>query len=203
VESDAIVFIVAGNVQARRSLTARVKALGLPVKACHSAAEFCARGASAAGGCILLDVSQAAVDLELLERLGPREGRLPVVAISEQADVATAVRAMKLGAADFLEAQCLERRLAEAIEEALRWEAAHRRQIALVERIRRRKAKLAPAYREVLDMVVAGKSNRQIADELELSVRAIEERRAKVMRTMRARSLAELVRMAVTGEGSS
>jgi len=124
-----------------------------------------------------------------------------VVAISDRADVPTAVAAMKLGARDFLEASCPDRRLAKAIEESLRWEVEHRRQIVLVERIRRRRDLLQRGCREVLDMLVAGRSNRQMAEELGLSVRAVEERRGKVMRTMRARSLGELVRLALTADG--
>jgi FixJ family two-component response regulator len=196
-----LVIIVAGDAQARRSLTARVKGLGLAVKLCHSAEEFFVLVGPAGGGCILLDVSQPAADLELLRRLGPAEVHLPVVAISDRASVPTAVEAMKLGARDFLEASCPDRRLAKALDDGLRWEAEHRRQIALVERIRRRRDLLKPGCRQVLDLIVAGRSNCQMAEELDLSVRAVEERRGKVMRTMRARSLAELVRLALTAEG--
>ncbi|MGD0897042.1 MAG: LuxR C-terminal-related transcriptional regulator [Thermoguttaceae bacterium] len=200
-DPDRIVFIVAGDAQARRRLVARMKELRLPAKACHSAAEFLALDPPAAAACIVLDVSQPPIDLELLRRLGPAELHLPVVAVSEAPDVPTVVEAVRLGARDFLEGSCGNRRLGEAIEEGFRWHAARRREIALVERTRRRLAQLTPGCREVLDLLVAGRSNRQIAEELDLSVRAIEERRAKAMRAMRARSLAELVRLAVIADG--
>jgi FixJ family two-component response regulator len=199
-EREPLVIVVAGDARARRSLAARVKGLGLAVKLCHSAEEFFALTAPAGGGCILLDVSQPA-DLELLLRLGPAEVHLPVVGISDGAGVPTAVEAMKLGARDFLEASCPDRRLAKALDDGLRWEAEHRRQIALVERIRRRRDLLNPGCRQVLELIVAGRSNCEMAEELDLSVRAVEERRGKVMRTMRARSLAELVRLALTADG--
>ena len=174
---------------------------GTAGKSCHSAEEFFALAGPAGGACILLDVSQPATELDLLGRLGPPESHLPVVGISNAASVATAVEAMKLGARDFLEASCPERRLGKALEDAFRWEAEHRRQIALVARVRRRRDSLNPGCRQVLDLLLAGRSNRQMAEDLDLSVRAVEERRAKVMRTMRAHSLAELVRLALLVEG--
>jgi two-component system, LuxR family, response regulator FixJ len=200
-DSDRIVFVVAGDAQARRRLIARLKDLRLPAKACHSAEEFLALDAPAAAGCILLDVSQPEVDLDLLRRLGPAESHLPVVAVSDRADVPTAVETVRLGARDFLEASCPDRRLSEAIEEGFRWHAVRRREIALVARTRHRLGQLTPGCREVLEGLVAGKSNRRMADDLGLSVRAIEERRAKVLRTMRARSLAELIRWALVADG--
>jgi len=144
---------------------------------------------------------QPAADLELLRRLGP-DGHWPVVAVSDRASVATAVRAMKLGAWDFLEASCPDRRLAKVLKEAFCWEAEHRRRITLVARTRRRLALLNDGCRQVLEMLVDGRSNRQMAEELALSVRAVEERRAKVMHTMRARSLAELVRLFLLADGA-
>jgi FixJ family two-component response regulator len=124
-----------------------------------------------------------------------------MIVIAAEADVPTAVRAMKLGVFDFLEKKCPARQLKETIREALRWDRENRRRIARVHSARRRLAALTPGQRAVLDLLLAGYGNREIAAELELSVRAIEVRRAKVMEVMRARSLAELVRLAMVGEG--
>ena len=83
---------------------------------------------------------------------------------------------------------------------ALRWDGEHRREIARAANARRRLVRLTPGQREVLARLLAGKSNRQIAAELKLSVRSIEVRRAKIMETMRAGSLAQLVRLAILAE---
>ena len=100
---------------------------------------------------------------------------------------------------------CSERRLRAAVDEAFSWDAARRKHLAHVQSIRRRLNQLAPPLRDVLDLLLKGKSNREIADELGLSVRSIEVRRAKVMQTMKARTLAALVRQAllVYGAGPS
>ena len=121
--------------------------------------------------------------------------------IATEADVPTAVGAMKLGVFDFLEKKCPAKQLKEAVREALRWDTENRRRIARIHGARRRLAALTPGQRAVLDLLVAGKGNREIAAELKLSVRAIEVRRAKVMEITRAQSLAELVRLAMVGEG--
>ncbi len=103
---EPIVFVVAGNAAIRRDLAARLKRLALASENCHSAEELSTRAAANPAGCVLLDVSQGASDLALLRRRGPGQVRLPVVAIATRPRVALAVRAMKLGAKDFLEASC-------------------------------------------------------------------------------------------------
>jgi two-component system, LuxR family, response regulator FixJ len=195
-----VVFLLAGESRARREIGERLKPLGLPVTVCRSPEEFLDAWTPANCGCLVLGVSQPPVELEFLERLGSREDHLPVVAVAARGNIRTAVRAMKLGAFDFLEQSISDELLAGAIGEALRWDANHRRRLAQVRTVRRRLDRLDEPHREVLEMVVAGKSNREIAETLELSVRAIEVRRAKVMQTLRARSLAELVRFAIVGD---
>jgi FixJ family two-component response regulator len=118
-----------------------------------------------------------------------------------EADVETVVRAMKRGAFDFLLETCSDRQLRTAVDDAFRWDSQQRRHIAHVQSIRRRLKQLPPPLRDVLDLLLEGKSNREIADELGLSVRSIEVRRSKVMRTMRARTLAALVRQTLVGHG--
>ena len=195
------VFIVGGSSRARRVLAARVERFDLPSAVCPSAEEFFARLRPTDTGCVLLKISLPAVDLEVLKRRSERGMHLPVVAISELRDIALAVTAMKLGTRDFLDDSCSDEQLAQAIEEAFRWGADHRRRIVRVQNIRRRVARLDAGHRDVLNLVVAGRSNREIAAELQLSVRSIEVRRARVMRTMRAQSLADLVRQTLLGEG--
>ena len=194
--SRSIVFIVASESATRRDLAARVEAVRLPMKACRSADELLDAPKPSGPACVLADLPRYD-DLHWFKRLTPRGLTLPVVIIAAQADVSTAVRAMKLGSVDFLEMKCSPAQLGKALREALRCDTEHRRRLARLTNIRRRLARLNRGQREVLDLLLAGKCNREIAAELDLSIRAIEERRAAVMELMHATSFAELVRLAV------
>lgn len=200
-DDDPIVYLVAGDCSARRILAARLLSLERPFKACRSAQEFFEVHEELRTGCVLLDVSQPEFDLELLGQLGDRAAHLPIIAISGSPNIAMAVKAMKSGCLDFLEVSCPDEQLTESIEEAFRWYVENRRHIVHGQTIRRRLSRLLPEHRAVLDLILAGKSNRDIAVELGISVRAIEMRRAKVMHTMKAKSLTDLVRQSLIAEG--
>jgi two-component system response regulator FixJ len=196
----SVVFIIANDAAAQRDLAARVESLGIPHKTCRTAEEFLEAELPPGPACALADFPRRAEgDLQWLQRLAHRAAALPIVVIAAHADVPTAVAAMKQGSFDFLEAKCLEERFAATILAALRWDGEHRRAIARAANARRRLLRLTPGQREVLARLLLGKSNRQIAAELKLSVRSIEVRRAKIMKTMRAGSLAQLVRLAMLG----
>ena len=199
------VFIVDGDRAARRALSARVESMQLPFEAFASAREFLDRFDSSRPGCLLLDMGTPGLSgLELLRRLGQQRIRPPVIFISADADVPTVVRAMKAGALNFLEKKsCSDQQLREAIEEALKRDADDRTQWEREARIQRRIAQLTSGERDVLKMLVQGKSNKAVAELLELSVRTIEVRRAKVMQKMKAGSLAELVRLTLLAGNSS
>jgi two-component system response regulator FixJ len=200
--SQSMIFLVAGEPAALRELAARVESLKVPLTACRSIDEALAAPMPVGPGCVVAELPRRTQDnLRWLERLGRRGGQLPIIVVAADADVPTAVRAMKLGVFDFLEKNCPAKQLKEAVRAALRWDTENRRRIARIHSARRRLAALEPGQRAVLDLLLEGKSNREIAAELELSVRAIEVRRAKVMATMRARSLPALVRLAIVAEG--
>jgi FixJ family two-component response regulator len=101
---------------------------------------------------------------------------------------------MRAGAINYIEKPFREQHLWESIQEALRCDAENRRVLAKKGLVRRRLAKLTPAERKVLDRLLEGRANKDIAAELEVSVRTVEVRRAKIMEKMRAESLAELIR---------
>jgi FixJ family two-component response regulator len=204
VNNQPTVFIVDGDRAARRALSARLQSMQLPFEAFASAREFLDSFDSSRPGCLLLDVGMPGLSgLELLRRLGQQRIRPPVIFISADADVPTVVRAMKAGALDFLEKSCSDQQLREAIQEALKRDADDRTQWERTARIQRRIAQLTSGERDVLKMLVQGKSNKTMAELLELSVRTIEVRRAKVMQKMKAGSLAELVRLALLAGNSS
>jgi len=196
-----VVFLIAGELKARRNLAARLKQFACEVRLCHAPEEFLHRYAPHDAGCILLHVAHAELDLDWLTSLGQHDHHLPVIAIAAEAETETIVLAMKRGAVDFVLESCSDQRLWSAIEEAFHWDAVHRRHIAHVQSIRRRLKQLTPLLRDVLELLLKGKSNREIAHELGMSVRSIEVRRAKLMQTMKARSLATLVRLALLAHG--
>ena len=200
--SRSVVFIIAGEAATQRNLADRIESLRLSLRVCRSADELLAAPLPSGPACVLAAMPHRGDgDLTWLERLTRRAQRLPIVVIATGAEVPTAVAAMKLGIVDFLEMKCTQGELVAAVREALRCDAEGRRRTARTATIRRRLARLTPGQREVLEGLLAGKRNRQIAAELELSVRAIEVRRAKVMDVMRAGSLAELIRLAVLADG--
>ena len=199
-----VVFVISGDSKARRSFSLRLKQLGCELRLCHSPKDFHQNSSPHDAGCILLHVSHADVDLDLLTTLGQQhEDHWPVIGIAAEADVETAVLAMKRGAFDFLLETYSDQRLRAVVEEAFRWDDDRRERIAHVQSILRRLKQLAPPLREVLDLLRQGKSNRAIAERLGMSVRSIEVRRAKVMETMKARTLATLLRQTFLVLGSS
>jgi len=202
-DEQPVVFLVSDKSKTRRQLAARLKQLGYEAQAFCSIEEFQQRSLATGAGCLLLGLSHPDVDLDWLQKAGPLEDHWPVVAVAADADVETAVNAMKRGVFDFLLESCSDRRMAAAIDEAFRWDALQRRRIATVQSIRRRMKQLTPALHDVLDLLLKGKGNREIAVELGLSERSIEDRRAKLMRTMKARSLAALVRQSLLAEGAT
>ncbi len=198
---DPVVFVISGDSKARRSLVLRLKQLGCDCRPCNSPEEFQRKSSPQDAGCVLLHVAHADIDLDWLATLAPHEHHWPVIGLATEADVETAVLAMKRGAFDFLLETCSDQQLRAAVAEALDWDAVRRKHIARVQSIRRRLQQLAPPLRDVLDLLLKGKSNREMADELDLAVRTIEVRRAKVMRTMKACTLAALVRQTLLARG--
>jgi len=154
-------------------------------------------------GCLLLEARIPDMSgPELLERL-VRDGiRLPTILISAHGDVPMVVRAMKAGALNFLERPCRDYELWESLQEAIRSDREFRCQAALSESVCRRVDLLTAGERDVMQMLVDGGSNKQIAQDLGVSVRTIEVRRSKLMKKMQAESFAELVQMALQIENS-
>jgi two-component system, LuxR family, response regulator FixJ len=200
-DDQPVIFLVCDKSQTRRHMAARLKQLGYQTLPFSSMEEFQDRSLPTEAGCLVLCISDAESDLAWLKELAANDGHWPVVAFAAEADVEMAVRAMKHGAFDFLLESCGDRRLAEAIDEAIRHDAVSRRHTATVQSIRRRMRQLAPPLRDVLEFLLKGKANREIAAELGLSERTIEDRRAKLMRAMNAPSLVALVRQALLAEG--
>jgi two-component system, LuxR family, response regulator FixJ len=204
VKTEPTVFIVDDHPAVRQALAVLVRSMRLPAETFDSAEQFLAAYDPARPGCLLVDVRMPGIDgLELLEQLAGNEMRLPAIVMSAYGDVPMVVRAMKAGALNFLEKPCRDQQLWEAIQEALKWDAAHRQHLALRSTVRDSLQRLTRAEHDVLRLLVDGKANRVIAAELGLSVRTVEVRRAKIMSKTKASSLAELVRMTLLADQSS
>jgi two-component system response regulator FixJ len=148
-------------------------------------------------GCLLLDIQMPGMDgLELQARLNDRGILLPVIVMTGQGDVPTAVRAMKAGAVDFIEKPFADERLLAAIESAL-GEAARTERDGEAAQAAQRVGALSRRERQVLDGLVAGRPNKVIAYDLGISVRTVEVHRARMLERLGTRHTAEAIRLAV------
>jgi len=201
VEVEPTVFIIDDDPAVRQALSVLIRSMRLRAEAYESAQQFLDTFDSTRPGCLLLDVRMPGISgLELLEQLERHDIRLPAIVMSAYGDVPMVVRAMKAGALNFLEKPCRDQQLWEALQEGLKWDAAHRQHVVLRAKVLHRLRRLTSGEHEVLRQLIDGKSNKTIAAELGLSVRTIEVRRAKLMRKMKAESLAELIRLTLSAD---
>ncbi|MCG6871517.1 MAG: sigma-70 family RNA polymerase sigma factor [Gammaproteobacteria bacterium] len=192
------VYIVDDDEAVRTSLSWLVDSAGLPALTFASATEFLDAWDGASHGCLVLDVRMPGMSgLELQQRLHEAGSHLPVVIVTGHADVPMAIRALKAGVRDFIEKPYDDEELLERIHDAMAHAAADQEAQARQQDLSRRFETLTAREREVLDCVVAGLSNKQIADQLGLSIKTVEVHRSRVMNKMAAHSLAELVRLAM------
>jgi FixJ family two-component response regulator len=192
---EACVSVVDDDALVLRSLGRLLRAAGFTVQTYPSSQAFLAQGASAAPGCVVLDLSMPGLSgLELQQALAASPDRRPVVFISGRGDVPSSVAAMKAGALDFLVKPFDEPALLAAVRSAVEKDRAARATREELSLISRRVSALTPREREVLARVVEGKLNKQIAAELGTAEKTVKVQRARMMRTMGVDSLAGLVR---------
>jgi len=198
-----IVFVVDDDQAMRNSLKWLIESIGMQVKTYGSAGEFLNSYYPGRVGCLLLDVRMPGMSgLDLLAHLAREDSWLPVIMITGHGDVAMAVKAMKSGAVDFIEKPFHDGDLLTSIRNALEFEEKQRLLRSRRAEIAFRLSELTPREHEVMVMVTDGRANKEIAAVLGVSAKTVEAHRARVMDKMRARSLAELVRMAlIAGDG--
>lgn len=196
--SDVAVHVVDDDVAVRKSLAFLLASEGLPVQLHESASAFLDNLPNGAAGCIVTDVRMPGIDgIELIRRLKDRGIAMPIIVITGHADVPMAVEAMKEGAVDFLEKPFSDEVFLATVRAALARQEKDSQHGAQVAQIQARFDTLSERERQVLDGLVAGKANKVIAYDLGISPRTVEIYRANVMTKMQAKSLSELVRLAL------
>ena len=199
-QAPALVSVVDDDPSVRRSLARLIKGAGYRVEAYASAHEFLARPPEQGPACLLLDVRMPGLTgLDLQETLAIAAHSTSIVFITGYRDVRASVKAMKAGAVDFLTKPVDDEELLGAIERAVARASAARLEEDRVTEIRERIKTLTPREAEVFALVVTGMLNKQIAFDLGVSEKMVKVHRGRVMEKMRARSLAELVRLADEG----
>ena len=196
-EEMGTVFVVDDDSSVRGGLGRLLKSVGLAVETFASAREFLERGRAEGPACLVLDVRLPELSgLDLQAELARAGVAIPIIFITGHGNVPISVRAMKAGAADFMEKPVDDQQLLDAVHRALERDRRVRQEQAEVAELRRRLESLTPREREVLAHVVAGRLNKQIAAELGTSEKTVKVHRARVMEKMKVSSLPELVRAA-------
>ncbi len=193
---DATVFVIDDHGGIRKSLRYLMESAGLDVEVFECAEDFLHAYEPARPGCLVTDVYMPGMTgVELLEKLAVNGDFRPAILISGQGDIPTAVRAMKVGAVDFLEKPFEDDELLERVQQCVRMDIQWRAWRAEAVDILARMNSLSPREREVMDMVVDGHPTKEIARQLSLSPKTVEIHRGRVMRKMRVGSALELVKM--------
>ncbi|MBX4958162.1 response regulator transcription factor [Rhizobium lentis] len=192
-----IVYIIDDDASVREGLGDLLRSVGLEVLTFASSQEFLDSKRPDVPGCIILDVRlPGRSGLEFQSMLTSLGIELPVIFISAHSDIPISVRAMKAGAIEFLTKPLREQELLDAAYAGIERDCARRQEVALIAELRSRYDSLTPREREIMNLVVAGSVNKQIAAQVRLSEVTVKVHRGHVMQKMQARSLVDLVRMA-------
>ena len=198
-QTNATVFVVDDDASLCDSLLFLIESVGLQVRTFQTHADFLAAYDPTCPGCIVLDVRMPGMSgLELQELLNARRSGHPVIKITGHGDVAMAIRSMKAGAFDFIEKPFSDQILLDRIQRAVEVDGERRRERARVDELRARFESITPRERQVIERVVAGESNKSIAEALGVSRKTVEVHRAHIMSKTGAKSLAELVQFTLT-----
>lgn len=197
-QTDAVVYIVDDDEAVRKSLVLLLKSTGYTSKACASAQEFLDCYDPSRLSCMLLDIRMPGMSgLELQENLLSRGIHIPVIIMTGHGDVSLAVRTMKAGAKDFIEKPFHKQVLLDMIEQSMEDEIENNKHRERHADGLKRLALLTPRERQVMLILNEGKLNKQVASDLDISVRTVEVHRARIMQKLKIRTFSELVRLAM------
>jgi two-component system response regulator FixJ len=192
------VYVVDDDEAVRDSLSVLLESKAYAVRSFGSAPEFLAAAPSLPVGCLIADIRMPEMDgLELQQHLIDRSLQFPLIVITGHGDVSLAVRAMKAGAVDFIEKPFASEAILNSLDTALARLSIPSEQDPTAVAAATKLALLSPREREVLERLLGGLPNKTIAYDLAISPRTVEIHRARVMDKMGARSLSELVRLAL------
>jgi two-component system, LuxR family, response regulator FixJ len=199
--AQAVVHIIDDDEGLRESLAFLLRSAALEVRSFDSAKAFLEVLPDAAPGCVITDVRMPDMSgIELLRRLKELKIGVPVIVITGHGDIALAVEAMKIGAADFFEKPFDDDLLVASVRAALQQQQDQTKRGAERAEIEHRIATLSPREKDVLTGLIEGRANKQIAFDLGISPRTVEIYRANLMNKMQADSLSGLVRMALLAD---
>jgi FixJ family two-component response regulator len=198
-QSKAVIAIVDDDVSVRDGLASLIRSEGWRAETFASAQEFLARPRTETPACLVLDLQLPDLSgLDLQKRMAEVGLEIPIVFLTGHGNIPASVRAMKAGAVEFLTKPFDDEEILHAIQEAIERDRHNRQQRVEITELRSRYESLTPREQEVMQQVVSGLLNKQVADELDITEFTVKVHRGQVMRKMRADSLAALVRMADT-----
>jgi len=196
-ECNAVIAIVDDDLSVRRSLQRLIRSAGWNAESFASAQEFLARPGPGTPSCLVLDLRLPGLSgLELQKRMAEVGLEIPIVFLTGHGNIPASVQAMKAGAVEFLTKPFDEHDLLQAIQEAVERDRRTREQHAQMRELQNRYASLTAREGEIMEQVISGKLNKQIAAELRITEFTVKFHRGHIMRKMQADSLADLVRMA-------
>jgi two-component system response regulator FixJ len=199
---EPLVYVVDDDAAVLDAIRMLLRSVGLRAETYTSATDFLAAFDSDQPGCLVLDIRMPVMSgIELQDRLREIGAMIPVVFVTAHGDIPMAVQAVKAGALDFIPKPFRDQELLDRVQQAIELDLQHRAELSDRAELLRRFGTLTAREREVFQLVAAGKANKVIAADLGISQRTVEIHRGRVMEKMQARSLPQLVRIALQIQG--